>query len=279
MLDKSEKKRLAKQYAALTQKVGRVLKRFTPIDPLDDDSIGDEYEDAVPYLVSILIRGGGCTELQAVLERTRSQFGLPPDPEKDQKIAEAVIKSLTSGRKEPPANPCYRLDLSADVNPVNEFLEQRVKSFAPNENPGPGAAGEITSIVIGFECSQSGWLSVVFDLREGSQPDGEWTLYLDRANVCIERVGWRQASAANMRGPIEVVELDGKRRYYPIEEAPLPEAIGKMLKSTVMDFHNRGGFSTLPLAPDCYWYIENYDGLYAWPEADDPSRFVRDSGE
>ena len=268
MLDKNERKRLTKEYAAVSKRIGRVLKRFTPIDPADEFSMGDDYERALPNIVSILFRGGNREELVVVLRRTRSECNAPPNDEKDFEIADAVLKSSKSKTRQPKAKPCFKLDLRDDAIAISDFIRHRVNNFALHRNPGPGASSEITSITIGFECCQAGWLSLVFDLRIDSTPDGEWTLSLGKKNVCIKRKDWFKASTANMRGPIEIVHLNGTCHEYAEEKAPLPDAIGDMVKDTVLTFRNNRGFSGLPSAFDCRIYIENFDGYYNWPDAD-----------
>jgi hypothetical protein len=67
-----DKKRLKREYARLVSKLQRVLRRFTPIDPSDEDSIRDEYEPLAPTLVSMLMRGCSREELFRAIESHRA---------------------------------------------------------------------------------------------------------------------------------------------------------------------------------------------------------------
>ncbi len=63
-----DRKRLKREYARLVSKLERVLRRYAPIDPSDEDSIGNDYETLAPPLVSMLMRGCAREELFRAIE-------------------------------------------------------------------------------------------------------------------------------------------------------------------------------------------------------------------
>ena len=96
-----EKKKLKLEYARLVGKLERLLRRYTPIDPSDEFSDGDDYETLVPLLVSLLMRGCGREEIFRAIESYRANYWMkvPPNPEQDWKITDAVQKAYLNKDK------------------------------------------------------------------------------------------------------------------------------------------------------------------------------------
>lgn len=258
------------EYAALNKKIGRVLKRFTPIDPTDGYSMGEDYEAALPSIISMLLRDPNRNALLTILEQTRREYDVSPDAEKDGKIADAVLKSAMTGAPPPKPKITYRLDLRNDAREIESYIINRVREFGPNLNIGPGKTTSVGQIVIGFECSQSGWVTIVFDTRPEPENDGEWTLHIDSA-LMLGRDHWVKAGAANCRGTIAIVDAQGTERKYSEGEAELTERIGNMIRDLVTEVQKRGLFSGLPIATVCEIIIEDFNGGYSWPDGEAPS--------
>ncbi len=92
-----DRKKLKREYARLVSKLERVLKRYAPIDPSDEDSIGDEYDPLAPPLVSMLMRGCSREELFRAIESFRARYWKSVTP-----IPSWTGKSRTLCRKPSP---------------------------------------------------------------------------------------------------------------------------------------------------------------------------------
>ena len=65
-----------------------------------------------------------------------------------------------------------QLDLRRDFTEIYAFLVERVRTFDPASNYGPGDRGPVKRIDVGYEYDQSAWVAVVFDTRPSAEPDG-----------------------------------------------------------------------------------------------------------
>lgn len=266
-MDNASKKKLKHEYATLTAKVRRVLKRFTPIDPADNHSWGDDYDGELHLIVSILIRNANREELLGVLAQTRAAAAVGPNPEKDLEIANALIKAKSSETSTRKPEILFRLDLQNDVAAIDAYFTDQVRTFDAKRNSGPGESNQISQIDVGFECSQAGWVAIVFDKRPEPKPDGEWTRCLEDVSR-LPRKHWIHAIAANQRGPIELTNINGSRQTYAEESADVTNAIGDLVKHALVRSRDRGLFAQLPLAPGCKIFVEDFDGEYSWPDND-----------
>ena len=101
-----------------------------------------------------------------------------------------------------------KLDLRTDFQDIYSYLIQRVRTFDPSANAGPGdGASPISQIDFGYQCDQAGWVALVFDTRPDAEPDGEWNSYIE-ANI-LERPHWQAAYEALETEPVEIIFLDG----------------------------------------------------------------------
>ena len=268
-LEKNTKKHLAREYAAHTKKIGCLLKRFTPINPTDEYSMGDDYESSLPQIVSSLLRGPNRNDLVEILEQRRRDWEAPPDKAKDEKIADTILKSFITGAPLPPPKIEFCLDLRNDLSEIESYFLRRIKEFDSKTNNGPGRSNSIGQIAIGFQCFQSGWVVMVFDTRPCPSHDGEWTSYLDDSIILV-RDNWAKASASNFRGPVAVIDTNGNETFFEEAEAKLTEHCGNLIRQVVTDFRNRDLFSDLPIASNCEIFVEDFDGYFSWPDCDTP---------
>ena len=81
------------------------------------------------------------------------------------------------------------LDLAAEYAAITELLKARVAAFDSETNYGPGEGSTVSSIDLGFDFAQTGWVAVVFDTRPNAMPDGNWTNYLDEDRL-LSRPQW-----------------------------------------------------------------------------------------
>ena len=271
-MDKNDRKQRKREYAKLVTKVGRVLKRYAPIDETDEYSYGDEYEPHVGSIVSMLLRGCTRDELYSKLESIRvGEYEMAADPDLDLKIADAVIKAFqakekASKKKTSQSRIVWRLDLRRDFDEIFGYVMDCVRDFDVATIQEPDDTPCIRLIEAGFESSQSGWFVLVFDTRPEAQPDGQWTTHID--GLKLERNHWVKAQAATVRGPIGLVNADGTETILA-EGAELSEPIGEMIKSVLLKARADGVFCRLPLAPDCELNIEDFNGQYGWPDCED----------
>lgn len=266
-----DKKRLKREYARLVSKLERALRRFAPIDPSDDDSIGNEYDPLAPPLASMLIRGCSREELFRAIESFRANYWkiVPPKPELDWKITDAVQKAFVSKEKEstrPPvqSKPLFSLDLRKDWFGIFDYIKEQVQLFLQNAEVDKAAGKLVSHIECGFECSQAGWVMIYFDTRPEAYNDGHWTLFVEK--FATERAHWRKAAAANMRGTVRIVGHDGTETVITKDsEVNLCDCIGLMLKAAMLHARDQGLFRPLPLTPTCSLGVENFNGEFGWP--------------
>jgi hypothetical protein len=157
-----------------------------------------------------------------------------------------------------------RLDLRKDFADVYAFVADRVRSFDPATNDGPGEAGPVTRIDVGFGLYQSGWVCLVFDTRPDAEPDGEWNEYIEE--TVLERPSWAKACEAVEAGALVLILPDGTRQELPAEATDqLVAALGGMLRGVLLKARADGVFARLPKTARCELGVEEQDGSYGWP--------------
>ncbi len=266
-----DRKRLKREYARLVSKLERVLRRYAPIDPSDEDSIGDEYDPLAPPLVSMLMRGCAREELFRAIEshRANQRPSVPANSELDWKITDAVQKAFVSKEKErtrphAQSKPLLRLDLRKDWEDIFDYIKEQVRLFAQTAEVDKSVGALVSHIECGYECSQAGWVMIYFDTRPEAYNDGHWTLFVEK--FAMVRAHWRKAAAANMRGAISIVDQHGTEKLIAQDhEMDLCESIGLMLKAAMLHARDREFFLPLPLTPTCMLGVENFDGEFGWP--------------
>jgi len=121
-------------------------------------------------------------------------------------------------------------------------------------------------IEIGYEVDQSGWIAVVFDMRENAKPDGQWGPYA--GDNMLEMDHWFNTIDKMYRseGAVEVTLLDGSVKLIDFESSGEDLNIfGIMIKDVLIKARISGMFSTLPLAERCIMGVEELAGSYGWP--------------
>jgi hypothetical protein len=156
-----------------------------------------------------------------------------------------------------------RLDLRKDFADVYAFVADRVRSFDPATNDGPGDGGPVGRIDVGFGLYQSGWVCLVFDTRPDAEPDGEWNEHI--AGNDLDRPRWAKACEALDGESLAVILPDGTRLVPPAGGGGLAATLGDMLKGVLLKARADGVFAALPKAPRCELGVEEQDGDYGWP--------------
>src|SRR4051794_17728828 len=98
------------------------------------------------------------------------------------------------------------LDLRRDFADVYAHVADCVRRFDPASHGGPGDPGPVQTIQLGFDCSEAGWVAVVFDTRPDAEPDGEWCSHVEGNE--LQRPHWLEAGEAILDQPIHLVHLD-----------------------------------------------------------------------
>ncbi len=161
------------------------------------------------------------------------------------------------------------LDLAAEYAAITELLKARVAAFDSETNYGPGEGSTVSSIDLGFDFAQTGWVAVVFDTRPNAMPDGNWTNYLDEDRL-LSRPQWPLCAAALAEGhSIALIMRDGTERTLSQESEDLGEILGLTLKDALLDARSAGVFDGLPKSSSCFLGVEDVLGSFGWPADDD----------
>jgi hypothetical protein len=162
------------------------------------------------------------------------------------------------------------VDLRRDFVDISAYLAERVRSFDPTSNHGPGKGGALKRIDVGYECDQWAWVAVVFDTRPDAKPDGEWTGYIEDRNV-LERPHWLQALEALVKRGLSLILPNGSRMELPAVGSAdgryrqFAKVLGEMLRRLLLQARADGVFAELPRAVDCELGVEHFNGAYGWP--------------
>lgn len=164
-----------------------------------------------------------------------------------------------------------RLDLRKDFAEVYAFVAERVKSFRPSTNRGPGKGQRVSRIDLGFGLFQGGWVCLVFDTGRNPEPDGEWNEYIE--DTVLERPRWVQAHEVLETRPLTVILPEGNRRELSARgTGALVAALGHMLKAVLLKARADGVFAALPSARRCELGVEAQEGSYGWPAYEERGR-------
>jgi hypothetical protein len=157
-----------------------------------------------------------------------------------------------------------RLDLRKDFADLYRFVTERVASFDPTTNDGPGKGKRVKRIDFGYQFDQASWAALVFDTRSNAEPDGQWNAHIV-ANW-LERPKWLAASEANEDEPILFSLPDGsKREIPPGGHEEFAVILGDLLRGVLLKARSDGVFIDLPKSPRCELGVEEHDGAYGWP--------------
>lgn len=161
-----------------------------------------------------------------------------------------------------------QLDLRTELADILAFLFERVRSFNPESNHGPGEGKKVRRVDVGYQCDQAGWVALVFDTRPDAEPDGQWNSYIE--GNTLDRPRWFEAMEANEEQPVRVIMPDGSERELPPESSDeITTILGDLLKGALLMARQDGVFSELPRDPECEMGVEEHDGGYGWPAYED----------
>ncbi len=156
------------------------------------------------------------------------------------------------------------LDLQKDSADIHAYVVERVSSFNPKTNKGPGGPGPITRVDVGFDFEQGGWVALIFDTRPGAEPDGEWNGSIEGNSLALPH--WPAAVEVNEAKTLKVVLPHGvERKLRAGSSETLAKLLGEMLKGVLLKARDEGVFERLPKATRCELGVEEQNGAYGWP--------------
>ena len=162
----------------------------------------------------------------------------------------------------------HKLNLKSNRKRILTHVRQRVRDYPSYVNQGPGNDEDpISQISVGYETEQRGWFALVFDTRQNSKNDGEWTKWID--DVMIEFPTW--LTNDDFPTQIEVNRFDSTepsdsycfRTLMSFEQ--YAREIGNMLIEALIELREKKVFQKLPLTPGCRIHVEEFDGHLEWP--------------
>lgn len=166
-------------------------------------------------------------------------------------------------------NDGVTLDLTAEYTAIIELLQARVAEFDPETNYGPGEGAIVSSIDLGFDFAQGGWVAVVFDTRPKRTPDGNWTTFLAEDRM-LARPQWPLCAEALAEGhDIVVIMRDRTVRKLSKDSADLGEILGLTLRDALLNAKIGGIFDRLPKSSKCSLGVEDVLGSFSWTATND----------
>lgn len=157
------------------------------------------------------------------------------------------------------------INLQNDKTVISDYIAKRVSSFIDSPKVQLGdSEDKIQLILVGFEASQTGFVSLIFDSRPDAACDGEWTMAFE--DESIEFSSWEQAidEAFEKSAPLVLIKDNGDKVSFLLDDDDPTEYIGELLCSVFKTNIENGLFSKLPISDDCKFYIEDMNGCYAW---------------
>lgn len=171
-----------------------------------------------------------------------------------------------------------KLNLQADQKKIRRYICDRVRDYPDYTNLGPGDDNDpIALMTVGFYAMQVGYVSVVFDTRPNAGPnrgfDGEWTLWLYE-DTMLDLPKWGDAYDAIEKGKTvyvtrhtgEIVALTDA-----VDANRINAIFGEMITQLLIELRDDGTLSKLPLAPNAYMVVEEFNDYYFWPQPGKPA--------
>ena len=160
------------------------------------------------------------------------------------------------------------IDIRQDVPDFLAYIRKRVaEQVAASKKlkkPKP-----VTQIDFGFEFGQGNELWLVFDTRPDAQPDGEWTLQLDKVTA-LKRPKWPIWDELPDGEVVFFIDLNGEKvNVMKSPDKKICKIVGDAMKHTLMEAREAGLFKPLSKAEHCEMGVENMEGFYGWPKYKD----------
>lgn len=162
------------------------------------------------------------------------------------------------------------VDLREEQERLRAYVEQRVAVYANQENFGPGVPTDpIALITLGFYAEQTGYIALVFDTRPDAEVDGSWTNFIEDDLNMFHVTEWCDLYVAIIEEQtVTITDHAGREhtiRDNEINDEDLNGLFGEMLTALMHGLRKDGTLAKLPLRPDAFLVVEEFDGRYFWP--------------
>ncbi|MCC9600552.1 hypothetical protein LOC67_08265 [Stieleria sp. JC731] len=162
-----------------------------------------------------------------------------------------------------------KLNLKKDRVTLRKYIEKRIRDYPVYENLGPGDdEAAIALLTVGYYAAQGGYVNLVFDTREQAEVDGEWTVHIDNETSTCPFPKWNAACEAIYEGnAVVVTKHDGTEVKFPDadDEETIQAVFGDMIVDLITELRDDGTLSKLPLAPNAFMVVEEFDGQFLFP--------------
>ncbi len=160
------------------------------------------------------------------------------------------------------------VDIRDDVPDFSAYIRRRVaEQVAASKKlkkPRP-----VTRIDFCFEFGQGNELWLVFDTRPDAEPDGEWTVQVDKV-AALKRPKWPIWHELPDGEVVFFIDLNGaKVNVMKSPDKKICKIVGKAMKHALIAARDAGVFKQLPKAEHCEMGVENMEGYYGWPKFKD----------
>ena len=163
------------------------------------------------------------------------------------------------------------IDIRKDIPDFHAYLLQRTAVYSDNPSNEP-----VGMIQFGFEFGQANYVVLVMDSRPDAEPDGEWTMEIDKMmaeKTALLRPHWPIWHELPEGERVSFIDISGNE----VDVMDNPDElicgiIGEALKQALISARNEGVFKTLPKQPKCEMAVENIEGYFGWPKYEDRGR-------
>jgi hypothetical protein len=155
------------------------------------------------------------------------------------------------------------VNFNDDLPRIRDFIGSRVLAQASDRTP-------ISAIEFSFRLSQLCLLFLHFDTRERHDRNGEQWSGAFADEPTLEMPHWHEAFQAADGEGISFLLPSGETRSLPpgaADEEAVAAAFGDALRAIALEAAADGAFAPLPLRADCQLDMEEFDGMWAWPDA------------
>lgn len=161
------------------------------------------------------------------------------------------------------------LNLQNDSQSIRDYIEERIRAYSGKQTGGPGNGSQpVGLITAGYSFEQSGTVCVVFDTRPDADSDGQWTNHMgNKANV-LKMPAWCEAfEHLCNEGTVRAIMPNGEERILDeqADNETVAQLFGELLRDVMLSLRDTGAFATLPLSPEAFFVVEDFDGQWGWP--------------
>ena len=156
------------------------------------------------------------------------------------------------------------IDIRKDLPDFRAYLVERTAAYSRIASNQP-----VSRIHFGFEYGQTNYVVLVLDSRPNAEPDGQWTMEVDKMideKTALMRPQWPLCDEVAEAEQVSFIDISGKE--VDVIENPdqlICDIIGAALKQVLISARNDGIFKSLPKQTRCEMSVENIEGYYGWP--------------